>query len=110
MSDFSIKAGMSALDAKSATATKMPKLDGLRDEKLWKASKEFESMFMDIVMKSMRSSSVMESDVMGDSDQVKMFQEMLDTEYSKTAGGQGKFGLADAIYRQFSRNAAEVKS
>lgn len=110
MSDIGFKSGISALDAKAGIPSKMPKLAGLKDEKLWKAAKEFESMFMDTVMKSMRSSTAMESDVMGDSDQVKMFQEMLDTEHSKAAGQEGKFGLANAIYRQFSRQQlGEVK-
>jgi len=96
---------MSVLDIKGmgmspeVPSPKLPKLDGLEGKALWKATTQFESMFMDIVMKSMRS-TVTESDVMGSSQQTKIFQEMLDQEYSKTAGQSGKFGLADAMYKQ----------
>lgn len=103
MSDALTKSSLSLSDVQATMQKKVSSMNGLKDQKLWKASREFEGMFMDIVMKSMRSSAGMESDVMGDSDQVKMFQEMLDTEFSKQAGDKGRFGLADAIYRQFSR-------
>lgn len=103
----------SAMDLKPAIDPKLPKLDGLEGKKLWKATTEFESMFMDIVMKSMRA-TVMESDLMGNSSQTKMFQEMLDQEWSKSAGKTGKFGLASAMYkqmvqRQMAATAPETK-
>ncbi len=66
---------------------------------LEKAAKEFEGMFMDIVMKSMRD-TVQESDAFGDPEKVKFFQSMLDTEYSAELGRKGKIGLSDAIMRQ----------
>ncbi len=102
----------SPMDLKMISAMKASqtpkKLEGLKDEKLWKAAKDFESMFVDMVMKSMRSTSeVMESSDFGASPQEKMFQEMLDTEYSKKAGDTSRFGLADALFKQFTQKPTE---
>ncbi len=68
---------------------------------LQKAAKEFESVFMNIVMKSMRD-SVEESDAFGETEKVKFFQSMLDEEYSKMTAstGKGGLGIADSIVKQ----------
>lgn len=77
-----------------------------RDQaKLEEAAKEFESVFFDMVMKSMRE-TVGESEVFGDSSKTKMFQQMLDSEYSKLASeksGHNPTSLSAAIVRQLSR-------
>jgi flagellar protein FlgJ len=80
---------------------KLPPINTQSKEKLEKAACEFEGLFMDIVMKSMRD-TVPESDVMGDSKKVAFFQSMLDSEYAKEMSKQGKIGLANAIVRQLS--------
>lgn len=79
-----------------------PTLSSGDHEKLEKAAKEFEGIFMDIVMKSMRS-TVEESDFMGDSKKAQFFQEMLDSEYSKASTERQGLGLAKAIVKQLSQ-------
>jgi Rod binding domain-containing protein len=69
--------------------------------KIEKAAKEFEGVFMDIVVKSMRE-TVIDSDVAGDSEKVKFFQSMLDTEYANISSKKSKLGLADAMIRQMT--------
>ena len=83
---------------------KLPNLKKDSKAELEKAAKEFEGMFMDIVMKSMRD-TVQESDAFGDTQKVKFFQSMLDTEYAKELGKQGKIGLSAAIMRQLGPQA-----
>jgi Rod binding domain-containing protein len=96
-----------------APTPKVPSMKVDSREKLEKSAEEFEGIFMDIVMKSMRE-TVGESDVSGDSQKVKFFQSMLDTEYSKQLSEQGSVGLKDAIVRQLApklphENPAEKK-
>jgi len=71
-------------------------------EELREAAQEFESMFMNLVIKQMRQ-TVPESDVMGDSSKVQFFQGMLDEEYSKMAGERASNGLAELIYQNLAR-------
>lgn len=80
---------------------KMEGLNAADQEKLAKAAKEFEAMFMDIVVQSMRG-TVEASDVMGDSEKVKMFQSMLDSEYAKISAQSQGLKIADQIIRQMS--------
>ncbi|MDB5038415.1 MAG: flgJ [Bacteriovoracaceae bacterium] len=100
MSDMKLTdlSGMSNLQMPSA---KVPTFGAKSKAELQKAANEFEGMFMDIVMKSMRD-TVGESDAFGDSKKVKFFQTMLDSEYSKQMGDQGKIGLSAAIVRQLA--------
>ncbi|MBN8554905.1 MAG: rod-binding protein [Deltaproteobacteria bacterium] len=69
--------------------------------KLEKAAKEFESVFMDIVVKSMRD-TVETSDVTGETEKVKLFQGMLDSEYSKISANKNKLGIAQMIIKQMT--------
>lgn len=70
-------------------------------QELRDAAVEFESLLIDMMMKSMRS-SVPESGLFGDESHTRMYQEMQDTELSKVMARQGGLGLADTIVRQFS--------
>lgn len=72
------------------------------ESQLRDAAKQFESMFMDIVMKSMRE-TVQDSDLLDGGEKSKFFQSMLDQEYSKLSTDGKGLGLADAIVRQFSQ-------
>ncbi len=62
------------------------------------ASKQFEAMFLQMVLKSMRDATPANS--MFDSDQTRMYQGLLDQQLAvNLAQGRGT-GLADVIYRQ----------
>lgn len=88
---------------------KIPGMHGNSRAALEKAAKEFESMFMNIVMKGMRD-TIQESDAFGDPEKTKLFQSMLDTEYAAEMAKRGKIGLSDAIMRQLGpRVDAEIK-
>lgn len=78
-----------------------PKLRTDSLAKLEKAAGEFEGIFMDIVMKSMRE-TVGESSAFGDPEKVKFFQSMLDTEYSKELGEKGHIGLKEVLVKQLA--------
>jgi flagellar protein FlgJ len=79
------------------------------EEGLRQASKQFEVMFMQMVLKSMRDATP--SDGMFGSQQEKMYTSMLDQQLSQNLSGRG-LGLAEAMFAQLSRtmrgDAAEL--
>ena len=66
------------------------------------ASKQFEVMFMQMVLKSMRDATP--SDGMFSSSQEKTYTSMLDQQLSQNLSGRG-LGLAEAMFTQLSRMA-----
>ncbi len=68
-------------------------------EALKKASTQFEALFLDMVMKSMRDASPAEG--LMDSEQGRTMQGMLDQQYAKALATRG-IGLADVLVRQLS--------
>jgi peptidoglycan hydrolase FlgJ len=82
-------------------------LDGLRlqakqepDKALKLAAKQFETVFMNMMLKSMRDATP--QDGMFDSEQTKMFTSMLDQQLAQSLGNRG-VGLADMMVKQLSR-------
>ena len=71
-------------------------------EGMKQASKQFEVMFMQMVLKSMRDATP--SDGMFSSSQEKTYTSMLDQQLSQNLSGRG-LGLAEAMYKQLSRMA-----
>jgi flagellar protein FlgJ len=69
-------------------------------EGMKQASKQFEVMFMQMVLKSMREATP--SDGMFGSQQEKMYTSMLDQQLAQNLSGRG-LGLAEAMYAQLSR-------
>lgn len=61
-----------------------------------KLSEQFESIFLEIVLKSMRD-SVQKSDFMKSGSGEDIFRSMLDSEYAKSISQQRSTGLADSI-------------
>lgn len=94
------------LEATIAQEPKIPNLKNVNHEKLVKAAQEFESIYMDMVMKSMRE-TVDDTAIFGDSEKVRFFQTMLDTEYAKRAGQGQKLGLAEAIVKQVTQLSSQ---
>jgi flagellar protein FlgJ len=68
------------------------------------AAKQFEAMFLNMVMKSMRDATPQNG--IFDSEQSKMFQSMLDQQMSQTLAQRG-IGLAEVLTRQLSANAGK---
>ena len=71
------------------------------EEGLRQVSKQFEAIFMNMVLKSMRDA--VPSSGMFESQGQKLYQSMLDQQLAQTMSGRG-LGLADAMYAQLRRN------
>jgi flagellar protein FlgJ len=71
-------------------------------EGMKQASKQFEVMFMQMVLKSMREATP--SDGMFGSQQEKMYTSMLDQQLAQNLSGRG-LGLAEAMFAQLNRTA-----
>ncbi len=67
------------------------------EKKVRGVAEEFVSVFMNQIMKSMRATVDQNPAMHGDNGE-KFFQEMLDTEQSKTLAGGSGYGLTDLIY------------
>ncbi|MGV8933111.1 MAG: flagellar assembly peptidoglycan hydrolase FlgJ [Gallionellaceae bacterium] len=95
-----INNNMAAIDTKDldvlrAQAKQAP------DKALQKAAKQFEEVFMNMMLKSMRDATP--QDGLFDSEQTKMFTSMLDQQLSQSIGGTHGIGLADMMVKQLSR-------
>ncbi len=71
------------------------------DAKLKETCQEFESLFINMMMKEMRK-TVPESELLSSSFATDTYQEMFDEEISKAASKGNGIGIADAMYRQIS--------
>ncbi|MDI1245423.1 MAG: flagellar assembly peptidoglycan hydrolase FlgJ [Rhodoferax sp.] len=69
-------------------------------EGMKQAAKQFEALFMQMVLKSMRDATPTEG--LFGNEQEKMFTSMLDQQLTQNLSGRG-LGLADAMYAQLSR-------
>jgi len=85
-----------ALDRLRTSAGTAPE-KALRD-----AAKQFEVLFMNMLLKSMRDAAPQDGPL--DSDQTRMYTSMLDQQLAQTMANRG-LGLADVMVRQLSRTA-----
>lgn len=99
----------SPLNTHNALAVDSQSLDALRsqakqapDKALASAAKQFEAVFMSMLLKSMRDATP--QDGMFDTEQTKMFTSMLDQQLSQNVGGSRGIGLADMMVKQLSKN------
>lgn len=90
----------SIFDTQSLTALKQ-RLRQDDPQALKTAARQFEAVFLQMVMKSMRASVPQEG--MFDSDQTRFYQELLDAQMAQVLAGKGGTGLAAMIERQLSR-------
>ena len=73
-------------------------------ERLREAATEFEVLFLQQVMKSMRDSGF-KSELLRKSEGEKMFQSMLDEQYARLGNqSDGGLGLGKMIYKQYLSN------
>lgn len=75
------------------------------DQALKAAAQQFESVFLNMMLKSMREATP--QDGMFDSEQTRMFTGMLDQQLAQSMSSRG-VGLADVMVRQLSRNMGEL--
>ena len=101
---------VTSADLSGKFALDVQAVDGLRLEAkrtdkagLETAAKQFESLFMNMMLKSMRQATSQDS--MMDSDQTRLYTSMLDQQLSQSMASRG-IGLADMMVRQLSGGAA----
>ena len=83
----------------SAKVAKSPDLPPEQAKKLKESADEFESIFVNLMLKSMRD-SVDKSEMIDGGNGEDIFRSMLDGEYAKSMAGERKTGIADAIERE----------
>jgi len=74
-------------------------------EAIKETAKQFESLFVNMVIKSMREAKL--ADGIFDSDQSKFFQDMYDQQLAVHLSGENGVGLADVITRQLSKQQGQ---
>lgn len=96
---------INAIDPNALADLKRLSREGNSPEGLRAAAKQFEALFLQMVLKSMRDA--VPSNGMFDSDQTRLFQALQDQQTAMNlAQGRG-VGLADVIYRQLGGEALE---
>ena len=95
-----------AFDANGVAGLKQSAKAG-SPEALKQAATQFEAMFINMMMKSMRDATP--QDGMLDSQQTKTFTTMLDQQMSQNLAKRG-VGLADVLVRQLGANAANAQA
>jgi flagellar protein FlgJ len=80
-----------------------------KDQALHKVAEQFESMFVKMMMKSMRDANkVFQEDSIMHSPQEDFYQQMYDDQMSVSLTGKQGMGLADVIYRQLNQEYGDV--
>jgi flagellar protein FlgJ len=78
---------------------------GEKDENLYKACVEFESLFIKQMLDAMRQ-TVTKSGLIGGGMAEEIFEDFLYDEYAMKMAETAGFGLSDTLYNQLSRNRA----
>ena len=91
--------------------TQAPITTGKQEAKLREACQDFEAVFLNHLLKSMRK-TVTKSDLFGSSKEEEFFQEMMDYEVAKSISEKNSMGIADMLYKQLrgdmlGQNAAQ---
>lgn len=96
-----------------------------KTEGLEQAADQFETLFLQMVLKSMRSASdaLSDEESLGSSKQERMYRDMYDGQLTMAMINKGSIGIADAMVKQLSttvtspptheagnKNASELKS
>ncbi len=74
---------------------------------LRKAANEFEAVFLNMMMQTMRSSIPESEGIFKKSEAEKTFEGMLDEEMTKQMAEAGGIGIGDMIYEQFEKYVDE---
>ncbi len=73
-----------------------------KSSELYKASEDFEALFIKQMLDVMRKTIHKEDDLLGNGMGQDMYEDMLYDEYAKKMAETAQFGLADMIYQQVS--------
>lgn len=87
------------------------KVEANKDQALKKVAQQFEAMFLNMMLKSMRSANeVFSEDSLFDNKETETWNEMLDQQRALSLAHKNGIGIADAMYRQLSRQVAPTAS
>lgn len=78
-------------------------MESKNPRELKKACQEFESIFLDIMYRQMKS-TIPKSDLIPSDAGREIFDSMLDEQYMSEASKSGSLGLADMLYRQYIKD------
>lgn len=95
-----------ALDAQSVEQLRAQAKDD-PDRALKSAARQFEALFMSMLLKSMRDASPQDGPF--DSEQTRLYTSMLDQQLAQTLSSRG-MGLADIMVRQLTQGRAETQA
>ncbi len=91
---------LSALTLQANQLNKIPVTKDVSDDaKLREAANDFEAIFIQQMLKTMRKTSF-ESDLLPKSEGEKVFQSLLDEQYALLSAKSGSLGLSEMIYQQ----------
>ena len=95
---------LSSLGMRMDQSRDLPDAKGKDDKaKLREAANEFEAIFIQQMLKTMRKTSL-ESDFIKKSEGEKMFRSMLDEQYAILSAKSGRLGLGEIIFQQLRSN------
>ena len=95
---------LSSLKLRMDQSRDLPDAKGKDDEaKLREAANEFEAIFIQQMLKTMRKTSL-ETDFIKKSEGEKIFRSMLDEQYAILSAKSGKLGLGEMIFQQLRSN------
>ena len=95
---------MSAWDPRLAGALKTGGKAAEDDARLKKACQEMESVFLNMLLKSMRS-TIAKTELGGSTMQQDTMQSMFDMEMTRNMAAVGGAGIADMMYRSLTRGS-----
>lgn len=101
MANLSDISGMLAVDVQSVDKLRLQNKKN-PDQALPEVARQFESLFMNMLLKSMRDATP--KDGMFDSEQTQFYTSMLDTQLAQSLSAKGGIGLADMMVKQLTRS------
>lgn len=96
---------ISTLGSAAPDTSRLPTRDNLRQ-----ASQQFESLFVSMMLKSMRSAQDALGQGLFDSDAGRQFRDMQDQKLAADFGGRGTLGIAKAMEDYLSRGRPDLKA
>jgi len=84
----------------ASSRTTRPVID--RNSELYKASQDFEALFIKQMLDAMRKTIHKEDDMLNGGLGQDVYEDMLYDQYAKKMASTARFGLAETIYRQLS--------
>ena len=94
---------LSALTLRMDQLREIPDAKKPDDVRLREASNEFEAIFIQQMLKTMRKTTL-ESNFIKKSEGEKIFRSMLDEQYAILSAKSGRLGLGEMIYQQLKSN------